>query len=202
MIRNIVFDMGNVLLRFSMMDYCAAHVEAEEDRALVYRELFASLEWVMLDRGSISFEDATARICARLPQRLHGLIRPMIDGWHGHMTPMPGMRELVAELLEKGYRVYLLSNTAKSYHHFRENIPCVDRFSGEFISADHGQLKPDHRIYEAFLREYGLQAAECFFVDDMNTNVEGAIHVGFSGMVFRGSAEGLRLALREAGVDM
>jgi putative hydrolase of the HAD superfamily len=73
---------------------------------------------------------------------------------------------------------------------------------GELISAEVCFLKPDPRIFKALLKKYSLAAEECFFVDDMSANVEAALYLGFSGMVYRGSVRGLELALQKAGADV
>ena len=54
------------------------------------------------------------------------------------------------------------------------------------ISADVHLIKPDIRIYQTFLKEYGLDPGECLFIDDRKNNVEGAETVGMKGMIFNG----------------
>lgn len=69
MIKNIVFDMGGVLISFDAERYTSRFVPNAEDRALVQRELFRSVEWVQMDRGVITDAEAASAVCARLPER-------------------------------------------------------------------------------------------------------------------------------------
>ena len=81
MIKNIVFDMGNVLVRFDPELFMDRYSLTGEDRKLIRNEVFRSVEWTMLDRGVIDEEIAEQRILPRLPERLHdaacGLIEKM-----------------------------------------------------------------------------------------------------------------------------
>ena len=70
MIRNIIFDMVGVLMRFDTESYIEEHHLSEEDVAILRKEVFRSLEWAMQDRGSISTQEAERRICDRVPPHL------------------------------------------------------------------------------------------------------------------------------------
>ena len=70
MIRNIIFDMVGVLMRFDTESYIEEHHLSEEDVAILRKEVFRSLEWAMQDRGSISTQEAEQRICDRVPEHL------------------------------------------------------------------------------------------------------------------------------------
>ena len=67
MIKNIVFDMGNVLVRFDPELFMDRYSLTGEDRKLIRNEVFRSVEWTMLDRGVIDEEIAEQRILPRLP---------------------------------------------------------------------------------------------------------------------------------------
>lgn len=202
MIKNIVFDMGGVLINFDAERYAARFAPDPADRALLRRELFRSVEWIQMDRGSITDEQAAAAVCSRLPRHLHAAVRDILDNWHQDIPPMDGICDLVAELKAEGYGIYLLSNTCARFHRFRENIPALRFFDGEFISADHHLVKPEPGIYQCFLKEFGLNGAECVFIDDVPLNVEGAVRCGINGIVYHGDPGLLRRRLREMGVNV
>ena len=73
--KNIVFDMGNVLVRFDPELFMDRYSLTGEDRKLIRNEVFRSVEWIMLDRGVIDEEIAEQRILPLLPERLHGAAR-------------------------------------------------------------------------------------------------------------------------------
>ena len=202
MIQNIIFDMGNVLMFYDPKRYVDAHIENEADRAIVLRELFHSVEWIRLDRGNITQEEAAAAVCARLPEHLHHKIPVLLDHWHEDIQPIPGIEALLQELHEKGYNTYVLSNTSTAYRQFRRRLPAISSFTGEFISADFGVLKPDLVIFHSFCEKFGLKPQTCMFIDDLPCNVEAATFVGMSGFLFRQDVPTLRKALREYGVDV
>lgn len=200
MIRNIVFDMGNVLIHWNPDLFIDRLGVSEEDRPLLKGEVFGRETWVQIDRGVISHPDAAAAMCRRLPQRLHSAAQALVfDWWKRPLLPMEGMAELIRELKELGYGIYLLSNAGVDQPLYFHRIPGSEYFDGRIISSQWKILKPQPELYQILLREYHLKAEECFFVDDLNVNIEAAILVGMRGVVFRG-AEDLRTALIEAGV--
>lgn len=203
MLRNIVFDMGNVLIHWAPQVFVDRPDIPEEDRPLLLREVFGSVEWIQLDRGSISFEAGIAAMCRRLPPRLHGVVPELtLDWWKRDLLPVEGMADLIRELKAKGYGVYLLSNAKSDLPRYFARIPGSECFDGKIVSADWKLLKPQHEIYETLFREYGLKPEECFFIDDLNINIEGAWNVGMDGAVFTGSLPALRQDLITAGVPV
>lgn len=203
MIRHIVFDMGEVLIRWRP-ELLAAQLEIpEEDVQPLCRAVFSSVEWVQLDRGTISKEDALAAMCAGLPERLRagaeGLVR---DWWKRPLIPVPGMEELIEELKGLGYGIYLLSNASSELHEYFHRIPGSQYFDGKIVSADWKLLKPQHEIFETLFREYNLRPEECFFIDDLPANIEGARYAGMDGAVFDGGLSHLRRRLIAAGVPV
>lgn len=202
MIRNIVFDMGNVLIRWVPETFMERMGVPEADRPLLMEEVFGSVEWVQLDRGTISFEAGLSSMCSRLPQRLHSAARALtLNWWRDHLLPMEGMAGLIRELKGMGYGIYLLSNAKEDLPAYFDRIPGSECFDGKIVSADWKLLKPQPEIYQVLLREYGLKAEECFFTDDLSINIEAAVLVGMSGAIFRGTAA-LRKALAAAGVPL
>lgn len=202
MIRHIIFDMGQVLLRFDRELFLDRIGVTGEDRKALMREVFLSVEWVMMDRGTLTEATAEPRMCARLPERLHWAVHELTSRWDEPLLPMDGMYELVTELKEKGYGVWLLSNASLRQHEYWPRLPVSRLFDGKLISADHGLMKPQREIYELFLEKFGLKAEECFFIDDSPANIEGGNRCGIRGAVFHGDAERLRGELRAAGIHI
>ena len=203
MIRNVVFDMGNGLIHWKPNLFVEDLGVPEGDRALLLREVFGSVEWIQMDRGTLSMEDGLDVICRRLPERLRGPARELtLNWWRRWLLPVEGMADLVRELKGLGYGIYLLSNAKLDLPLYFDRIPGSECFDGKIVSADWKLLKPQPEIYETLLREYGLRAEECFFIDDLNINIEGAWLVGMDGAIFDGDLPRLRRALNDAGVPV
>lgn len=199
MIKNIVFDMGGVLIHYDPAALAARLRLPPEDEKLMLREAFGSVEWIQMDRGVLSQEEGAAAIRRRLPERLHPALERAVNWWELELRPVEGMEALLRELKELGYGVYLLSNATVRQPEYFRRIPGSQYFDGRIVSAFYRLLKPQHEIYELLLREFSLRAEECFFVDDSAANVESAIHCGFSGVVFDGDVPRLRREMNKAG---
>ncbi len=196
MIRNIVFDMGNVLIKFAPLDYLNQTFKDKLAIEEVYRELFCKEEWIELDRGTLTEKEALVSVCARIPAYSE-YVKQAMTGWFIERKPIEGMYELVRDVKQKGYRIYLLSNASPRIYEYKDKIPAINFFDGYLISCDIKVNKPDREIYEALLRKYDLIAQECIFIDDLQRNIEGAKAVGIQGHVFQGAAELRQFFIRQ-----
>jgi putative hydrolase of the HAD superfamily len=127
MIQNIIFDMGGVIIRFDREYFIRRLGVQGEDELILMNEVFRSLEWARMDRGSISEQDAFQNICKRTPQRLHDAVEKLVYMWERPILPVDGMYELVAELKSKGYGIYLLSNASVRQHEYWPRFSSVRR---------------------------------------------------------------------------
>ena len=202
MIQNILFDMGNVLIRFDRKLFLDRLDLCDADKELLLREVFASVDWAHMDRGTKTEAEALESMRERLPQRLHGAAEMLTYHWDEPMIPIDGMYELIEELKAKGYGIYLLSNASIRQHDYWPRIAASWFFDGKLISADEHVVKPQPEIYRLCMERFGLKAEETFFVDDVAANIEGALWCGMAGAVFYGDTNRLRKDLRAAGVDV
>ena len=204
MIRHILFDMGNTLIRFDPEHFIRRlGIEAEADRQALLTELFRSVEWVRLDRGTLTEEQVIESVCRRLPEHLHDAAGKLVSFWDRPLLTIDGMEELCGELAALGYGLYLLTNAGPRHREYWPRFPVSRYFPEErvFRSADYHLLKPEHEFYETALSTLGLEAGECFFIDDAPANIEGALRCGISGAVFHGVGP-LRTELRARGVPV
>ncbi len=201
MIRNIAFDMGGVLIHFTPEEYVRRLGVGPEDEKQLLWQVFRSLEWAQMDRGSLTDEQAWESICTRLPQRLHEAARELVMEWDRPVCAVEGMYELAGDLKAAGYKLYLLSNASLRHPAYWREIPVSRFFDGVLVSSSVGLVKPQPEIYRLLCGRFGLNAEECFFVDDLPGNVEGAYYCGMRGAVFHGDVAELRQRLRESGVQ-
>ncbi len=202
MIRNIIFDMVGVILRFDTEGYYREHGLTEEDRRIIKREVFGSLEWARQDRGTITDEEAIGAICARTPERLHSTVRDFIRRENRAILPTEGMETLLAELKEHGYRLFLLSNTCTRQHVFWPLVPESRFFEDTLISADVGLVKPQPEIFDLACTQFGVDPAETAYIDDSPMNAEAAYYVGMHAFVFHDDMTRLRAWLESLGCEV
>ena len=202
MIKNIVFDMGNVLIKFDRNAFLDKVGVTGEDRELLMREVYLSIEWSMMDRGSLTEEQAAERMCQNVPERLHDTVRALTSEWDRPIMPIDGMAELVRELKENGYRIFLLSNASYRQHEYWDKIPGSEYFEDTLISADVKLVKPQPEIYLHAAYKFGIRPEESVFIDDSGPNVEGAVFCGWSGIIFHGDVKELRGKLLCLGVNV
>lgn len=202
MIRNVIFDMGGVLIKFDRQYFLSRLNVSDEDRKLLFKEVYNSIEWPMMDRGTLVEEEALVRMKKNLPERLHDAAETLTLRWNDMSWSIEGMKELILELKEKGYGIYLLSNASKRIYDYWDTIEGHEYFEKMVVSCDYGYVKPQNEIYQLFNKEFGLSLNECVFIDDTSANVEGAVYNGMSGIVFNGDVKELRLKLNSLGVEV
>ncbi len=200
MIRNIIFDMGNVLMRFDPRLFIHRLGITGEDETLLLRQVFRSVEWVRMDRGTLTDAQAAEMICRRMPLRLHEAVRALVCQWDDPMICIDGMYAVVEALKNAGYGLFLLSNASVRQHEYWPRIPASRFFDGTFISCDHHLVKPQPEIYQKMLATFGLEAETCLFIDDSPANVEAASLCGIRGIVFHGDVSELCQTLHAYGV--
>lgn len=189
MIKNIVLDMGNVLLDFRPEYVMDQFCSSEEERDVIRRELFDGPEWQLGDRGDIKDKDRYDLVKKRVPEKYHEALKNCALHWDICMDPIDGAREFCETVKEKGYRIFVLSNASDLFYVYFPKFLPLDFFDGVFVSADFRMLKPDVEIYKTFLNKYGLKGEECLFIDDRQDNIEGAGKAGLNTFRFEGDYE-------------
>lgn len=199
MIKNYIFDFGNVLAEFVPDKLTKPYVGDAETRKLISDVVFDRLYWDRLDDGTITDDEVKAEIRKRVPDSLGDIACRVYDGWICNMTALEGMTELVHDLKNNSEKLYLVSNISKGFADNYKSVKWIDDvlccFDGLVFSGVVGKVKPDREIFEHLLGTYNLKPEECLFIDDSTKNIEGAAQAGIRGYLFDGDAEKLRKAL-------
>lgn len=179
--KNIVFDIGNVLLSFQPNDYLYQYFDDETTGDLM-TIIFASDEWVKLDMGTMMIEDVIISLSAKNPH-YQKEIRFILENWTEMLQPIQENVDIVYELKEKGYSLYLLSNFHKeAIQTMFDKYDFFQLFEGGIISAHEHVVKPDEKIYHLLLERYSLIPSESLFIDDSLSNIHAALRVGMHGI--------------------
>lgn len=178
-IRNVVFDMGMVLLNYKPQEYCMKMMNDPKAAKAVYENLFCGDEWVQVDGGVMTEKECIVSVQKRIPQYAE-FIAPAMADWTASMSAMPGMEKFVGELKNKGYGLYLLSNTSLRFYEFSKGYQVFQYFDGKIISAAEKLMKPDPAIYRLLCSRFRLLPKECVFIDDVQANVDAAGNIGMN----------------------
>ena len=198
-IKNVVFDMGNVLMRFDGRLFAEQFTSTPEDAELLYGALFGAPIWVLLDSGTVTHETVARVAAAHLPERLHPNLRDCLTHWPEHSLPIQATNDFAIRLKRAGYGLYLLSNASTHVMDQLSHMPALPYLDGYIISGIERLMKPDPSIYQLLCERYGLVAAECLFVDDLEDNCEGARVAGMRAVRFTGDVAALEAVVRDAG---
>lgn len=183
MVKNIVFDMGGVLIDLDLKRTLSEHFKPEHQQLLL-EKVFNSRAWRDMDAGIRRAEEVIPWLLPQLPEETRPLMAQMINNFYPYMPPITYMEDFILRLKKAGYKVYLLSNATPRFFDVYQNYPALCMLDGYFISALYKMLKPQREIYEAFCKKFSLKPEECFFIDDMPVNIEGAKAYGMKGFIF------------------
>ena len=184
---NIVFDLGGVIFRWDPEALAAAHFPGREERGLALRLICGHGDWIELDRGALTYDEAARRAGSRTGIEVNR-IRRFLDGTAEHLIPKEDSVGLLRELGAAGHPLYLLSNMHGPV------VPCLERhdfmrfFKGKIYSCQVGQVKPEGGIYRTLLKTFSLEARDTVFIDDTPSNLPEAEAQGIHTIHFTGAA--------------
>jgi len=192
----VVFDLGNVLVEWNPRRLYEQLIP-DPDTLEQFFSTVVTNDWIRAQDAGRSFADGIAVLSAEFPH-YDAEIRAFWERWE-EMVPGPihGTVDILSDLKRRGTPLYALTNwSAETFPIARPRFPFFDWFDGIVVSGEVRLVKPDARIYRHLLDQFGLQAADCVFIDDSPANVAGAEAVGITGLHFT-SPEKLRRDLAE-----
>lgn len=196
MIKNIVFDIGRVLIGFEWNDYIHSLFD-KETTDKVTAAMWGTGYWKQLDIALLTDEEILELFYSAAP----GYKEQILEAFE-RVGECVKRRDwvipLIKDLKKKGYRVLYLSNFSE--HVMRSNTDALDfvpHMDGGIFSCDINVIKPACGIYTALLEKYDLLPEECLFIDDHGDNVSAAKKCGMKGIVFE-SREQLEADLDKA----
>lgn len=201
MIKNIIFDLGNVLIKYSPESFLEKNVKKERQEKFI-ATVFKSKEWLELDRGTLSYEDAIEKFAEIIPEDRENLEKLFKNNIMDCLAPIEENIEILKKLKKKGYNLFVLSNFHRpAFEHVQKEWEFFDEFDGGVISCYCHLLKPNQRIYELLLARYGLIPEETLFIDDTKINVEKAEKIGMEG-IYLDLPEMLEKLLKKKGIEV
>lgn len=202
MIKNIVLDVGRVLVAWQPKQKWKEWGFSDETIEVLAKALFDSGVWNETDRGVLSDEEFLALAIRQAPE-YEKEIRYFWSNVDKAIWQLPYAREWIRAMKKAGYQVYILSNYGSwTYEKTKENaLNFLEDVDGAIFSYEVKQIKPNSEIFQSLFTKYSLQAEESVFLDDLPVNIEGAKAVGMHGIVFADLEEAL-VELEKLGVKI
>ena len=181
MIKNLIFDVGGVLIgyRWKEMftdDFGLSDEEAEEMGHMIFDDPI----WRDFDRGNVDIDLLVKHYVDLYPYRADDF-RRLFYGNDKMAIEREAVWEKIAGLKDKGYKIYILSNYSEYlFKKHTDTLPFRKLLDGGIVSYETGLIKPEAEIYRHLLEKYDLDPKESIFFDDMQENVDAAGNLGIT----------------------
>ncbi len=192
MIKNVIFDFGNVLIGWDPRNLYRKVFESEAEMEYFLREV-CNEEWNRLQDSDRTFAEGIAELVPKFPQ-YEKEINIYFDRWFEMLgEEYPASTKFKKVLRAEGYRLYGLSNwSAETFPAVEERYAFMKDLDGMVVSGFEGVQKPDHRIYNILLDRYNLRPEETVFFDDNIANIIAARELGIHAIQFKDAAQAER----------
>ena len=182
MIKNIIFDIGQVLLSYTPYEYVHSIIDNQTKAERLLSNLFLSSLWLDLDRGIKTYEDVLQELLELNPEDIESY-KFLLEHWTDMLLPIQSNVDLLKSLNQ--YNLYYLSNfQCIAFHEIITKHDFFQLFIGGIVSFKEHLMKPEPEIYETLLAKYNLLPTECIFIDDSYPNIEAAHLLGFHAIHF------------------
>ncbi|MDB6101179.1 MAG: HAD-superfamily hydrolase, subfamily variant 3 [Gammaproteobacteria bacterium] len=189
MVKNVIFDLGGVVIEWNPDRILAGYYADPEMRTIMKTALFLHPDWLQLDRGTLNEADLLVRAAGRTGRpatELSGLLDAIRESLHAKAETVA----LLEKLSARNVPLYCLSNMSSDiFAYLRGRHSFWGVFRGIVISGDIQMVKPEREIFEFLLQRYGLVAAQTVFVDDNVPNIEAAREVGIHPVWFKNARQ-------------
>ena len=205
MIKNIIFDLGNVIINYNQEQIINNFTKKEEEIKYIYDEIFHAPEWELMDLGNITNDEAIEVINKRNEFKYQKLTDNFLHEWYKKQEINRDIVEIAKKLKRNGYKLFVLSNMANLTYEYFKNDEFFSLCTGIIISAHEHLIKPDEKVFRLLLDRYKLNAEECLFIDDdpSEENYKTANKMEIKGRrIIPNSAEDVRKLLLEFNIEI
>ena len=182
MIKNVIFDIGNVLMKFNR-DYLLGNFYSGRDFEMLKEKIF--FDWERMDEGVLTPEEHLRKVLSALPEKYHDVAKGVLTQWENYVLFNLATENLIRELKTKGYKLYILSNMTEHFIEREHKFPVLELFDGKVYSAPIRRIKPDPAIYKYLIDKFSLVPSECVYTDDLQINLDAAEKFGIKTFLFR-----------------
>ncbi len=185
-LKNILFDMGNVLFSIDYKKTEDAFVELGYGNfSQMYSQFTADALFEKLETGKISTEDFYTKLIASHPEKITE--QQITNAWNGMLLHWRMESLEFLKILAKKYKLYLLSNTNDIHLAAVNNMLKMetgkesidDLFTTAYYSHKINLRKPNADIFEFLAKDAVINPQETLFIDDLENNIATAAQLGF-----------------------
>ena len=173
-IKNIIFDIGNVILNFNVDDVLQKFTSDRNEQKFILDNIINSPEWLgnaLIDTGYITRENAIESVKDRTNHVYDKLITDFLYNYNNFAKVDENVLNLIKKLKNNNYKIYLLSNINPYTYEFVEKSGLFELVDGYVLSYQEHKVKPFVSIYTTLLERYNLIPSESVFIDDNQNNI-------------------------------
>ena len=181
MLKNVIFDIGNVIAYIDYNETLEKMIDNEEEKKFIMDNIVNSPEWGgygLVDIGFLTWDEIIEIIQDRTNHTHDDLVERYCHEHYNYLDVQNKMLSLIKDLIVRGYKVYLLSNTNEDATNHLRKSELFDIVHGYVLSHEVHQIKPYTGIYKTLINKYNLKKEESLFVDDRLDNCETAKSLG------------------------
>ena len=185
MIKNIVFDLGRVLVNFESREYLKEFGYDDKTVEKLNEIIFKSQEWLSCDSGTYENNTDIAEILIeKYPDYSEMIKKVLTKEWVKMLTLKEDTAEYLKELKSRGFKIYILSNLSKESYDYNSKYEFFKYTDGGVYSYEVKKIKPNPEIYTELLKKYNLIPEETIFIDDVKENIDATNKLKINGVIF------------------
>lgn len=192
-IKNIIFDLGNVILKATPSIVLNNINITDEQKQNIKNTFFSN--WDELDLGNETIEEHFNK--SGISDNLKNDVKEILINYYKYRAFNTEIIELIKRLKGNNYKIYILSNNNKEAYKYLHNLPLFECVDGWIVSCDYHINKPDERLYQILFENYMLNPKECFFIDDKKLNIEAGKLLGMNGHILNFEKYGIIELVRD-----
>ena len=198
MIKNIIFDLGNVLLKSSPSIVLESLNISDEIKKNIKSKFFNN--WQHIDLGEETIKQHFDN--CKLDFDIDKSTREILLNYYKYRPFNNEMIELMNKLKHSNYKIFILSNNNKETYEYLKQLPMFESIDGWIVSCDYHIVKPNKEIYAELFNTFNIKPDECFFIDDKKENVDVGKIFGMNGFVLNNNIEELISSMKDNNINL
>ena len=198
MIKNIVFDLGNVLLKGNSSIVLDNLEIPNEIRHSIKDKFFNNCNYLDLGEETIKQHFDNCKFDFDINESTQEILLK----YYKYRPFNNEMIELMNKLKHNNYKIFVLSNNNKETYEYLKQLPVFECVDGWVVSCDYHIVKPNKDIYLKLFETFNIKPEECYFIDDKKENIETGNILGMKGFVLNNNSNELISSMKENNITL